>query len=164
MNTCWSFHGISVAVGTWRCLKLLPGRGPTSGVSTTPSRPLPEASTTALPSASSNRYDTTGDGNAGPPGDVMSDWICPWLSATLNTWKSSTEPSSSGSPNCERPIQLLVVFPRLLGPSVRLGLVATGTPLTHSVPVVPDFVTATCVHVLSGSGPEPLICCSAPPQ
>jgi hypothetical protein len=57
----------------------------------------------------------------------------------------------------------LVVFPRLLGLSVTLVLVPTGTPLTHSVPVVPDLVTATCVHVLTDNGPGPLICCSPPP-
>ncbi len=43
------------------------------------------------------------------------------------------------------------------------GLVATAVPLTYSVPVVPDSVTARCVHVFTGSWPVVLICCSAPP-
>ena len=45
--------------------------------------------------------------------------------------------------NCERPIQLLVVLPRLDGLTVTFGLVATATPSTQRVPVVPDLVTAT---------------------
>src|SRR5678816_372997 len=159
MNTCWSFHGIRLLVATWRCLKLFPGRSPTSGVSTVASRPLPDESSTVLPPSSSKRYDST----LPPPGDVMSDWIRSWGRATSKMLKSSTRPSSSGSPYCERPSQLLFVFPMLLGLSVMLVLVATGTPLTHSVPVVPDLVTATWLHVLTGSGPGPLICCSPPP-
>src|SRR5258708_8365770 len=78
--------------------------------------------------------------------------------------KSSTVACRLGSPNCDLPIQLLVVLPRLDGVSVMLALVATGLPLTYSVPVVPDRVTARCVQVFSGSWPAgAVICCSAPP-
>src|SRR5438046_2423878 len=45
-----------------------------------------------------------------------------------------------------------------------LVFVATGEPLTYSVPVVPFSVTATCDQVLSGSRWfVQVICCSAPP-
>src|SRR5690242_18220493 len=45
------------------------------------------------------------------------------------------------------------------------GLVATGTPLSHIVPVVPDSVIATCCQPVGSCGPEPLagiICDPAP--
>src|SRR5258706_14400538 len=77
-------------------------------------------------------------------------------------WKSSTVAARNGSAYCERPIQLLVVAPRLDGLSVMLALVATATPLTYSVPVVPDSVTATCDQVFSGSAEVALRRCSPP--
>ena len=48
---------------------------------------------------------------------------------------------------------------------VMLGLVATATPLSHIVPVVPDSVIATCCQPVGSCGPEPLagiICAPAP--
>src|ERR671914_2505168 len=79
-------------------------------------------------------------------------------------WKSSTVARRNGSANCERPIQFCVVLPRFDGRSVTLGLVPTGVPLTYSVAVLPDSVTATCDQVFSGNCPPVLLtCCSAPP-
>ena len=43
------------------------------------------------------------------------------------------------------------------------GLVATAVPLTYSVAVLPDRVTARCDQVFSGSCVVLLSCCSAPP-
>ena len=78
-------------------------------------------------------------------------------------WKSSISPSRYGSAGYwERPIQSWVVSPSAAGFSVMLVLVPTAVPLTYSVPVLPDSVTATCDQVLSGSSPVPLICCSPP--
>src|SRR5919108_3275219 len=78
--------------------------------------------------------------------------------------KSSICPSKNGSDEyCERPIQFWVVFPRLDGLSDMLLFWPTCTPLTYSVPVLPDLVTATCVHVPVVSAAVPLICISLPP-
>src|SRR5919198_806793 len=44
-----------------------------------------------------------------------------------------------------------------------LEFVPTGVPLTYSVPVLPDSVTATCDQVFNGSVPGASIRCSAPP-
>ena len=78
-----------------------------------------------------------------PPGAVISAWISACDSARSWIWKSSTSACRSGSPYCERPIQLLVVLPMLDGLSVTLALVATWLPSTHTVTVVPERVTAT---------------------
>src|ERR671931_1274632 len=77
-------------------------------------------------------------------------------------WKSSTVADRYGSEYCERPIQFWLVFPRAAGCSVILVLAATGAPLTYSVPVVPDSVTATCDQVFSGRVLGAVICCSCP--
>src|SRR5215471_13397767 len=67
-------------------------------------------------------------------------------------WKSSTVALRNGSAlYSERPIQFWVVLPKLDGCSVIAVLVATAVPLTYSVPVLPDTVTATCDHVPRGS-------------
>src|SRR6185503_20896592 len=77
--------------------------------------------------------------------------------------KSSTCPSRNGSAlYCERPIQLLVVLPRLEGLRVIAVFWPTCAPLTYSVPVLPDLVTATCVHAPVGSADVPLMRCSPP--
>src|SRR5512138_346311 len=77
--------------------------------------------------------------------------------------KSSTCPSRYASDEyCDRPIQLLVVFPRLEGRSVMAVFCPTCAPFTYSVPVLPDSVTATCCHEPVGSAAVPLIRCSAP--
>src|SRR5918999_1639613 len=79
-------------------------------------------------------------------------------------WKSSTVAFRYGSAYCDRPIQFWLVLPRLAGRSVTFGLVPTAVPLTYSVAVFPDSVTATRDHVFSGSCPAVLLtCCSAPP-
>src|SRR3954452_702397 len=44
-----------------------------------------------------------------------------------------------------------------------LEFVPTGVPLTYSVPVLPDSVTATCDQLPNGSVPVSSIRCSAPP-
>src|SRR6266487_4675891 len=77
--------------------------------------------------------------------------------------KSSTVAFRFGSPYCDLPIQFWLVVPRLDGCRVMLGLVATAVPLTYNVPVLPDSVTARCVHWPTGSWVLVLICCSAPP-
>src|SRR5262245_44776061 len=77
-------------------------------------------------------------------------------------WKSSTVALRNGSAYCDRPIQLLAVLPRLDGCSVMAVLVATAVPLTYSVPVLPDRVTARCDHVFSGSAEVALSRCSPP--
>src|SRR5262245_14104923 len=77
-------------------------------------------------------------------------------------WKSSTVALRNGSAYCDRPIQLLVVLPRLDGCKVMPVLVATAVPLTYNVPVVPDNVTARCDHVFSGSAEVALSRCSPP--
>ena len=41
-------------------------------------------------------------------------------------------------------------------------LVATAAPFTYKVPVLPDNVTARCVHWFSGSGPGASSRCSLP--
>src|SRR5918999_7041 len=79
-------------------------------------------------------------------------------------WRSSTVAFRNGSAYCDRPIQFWSVLPRLDGRSVTFGLVPTAVPLTYSVAVFPDSVTATCDQVFSGSCPAVLLtCCSAPP-
>src|SRR4051794_1035891 len=81
-------------------------------------------------------------------------------------WKSSTPASRYGSAlNWDLPIQFWLVAPRSDGWRVMLGLVATGTPLSHMVPVVPDSVIATCCQPVGSCGPDPLagiICDPAP--
>ena len=41
-------------------------------------------------------------------------------------------------------------------------LVSTAAPFTYRVPVLPDSVTARCVHPFSGSGPGASSRCSLP--
>ena len=60
-------------------------------------------------------------------------------------------PLRFGSPYCDRPIQFWVVLPRLDGRSVMVAFVPTGVPLTYSVPVLPDSVTARWIHWFAGS-------------
>src|SRR5512143_1385417 len=77
--------------------------------------------------------------------------------------KSSSRPLRKGSAEYwERPSQFWLVLPRLEGLWVMLLFVPTTEPFTYSVPVLPLFVTATCVHTPVGSADEPVICCSAP--
>src|SRR6266508_328535 len=76
---------------------------------------------------------------------------------------SSICPSRNGSAlYCDRPIQLFVVLPRLEGLRVILVFWPTCAPFTYSVPTLPDFVTATCVHAPVGNADVPLMRCSAP--
>jgi hypothetical protein len=64
--------------------------------------------------------------------------------------------------NWERPIQSWLVLPSWDGVMVMAVLVATGWPLTYSVPVLPDSVTATCDQVLTGRLPGALITLPSP--
>src|SRR4051812_47805910 len=77
--------------------------------------------------------------------------------------KSSTLASSGGSLYCDLPIQLFVPSPNVDGCSVMLVLVPTTWPLTYIVPVVPDSVTVTSDHWLTGSSDVASIRCSPPP-
>ena len=53
-------------------------------------------------------------------------------------------------------------MPRLDGFSVIAVFVATAVPFTYRVPVVPDSVTARCVHSFSGSAAGASSRCSLP--
>src|SRR3954447_12373749 len=77
--------------------------------------------------------------------------------------KSSTLASSAGSAYCDLPIQLFAPVPNCDGCSVMLPLVPTTWPLTYIVPVVPETVTVTSDHWLSGSSALASIRCSPPP-
>ena len=120
---CWSFHSTRSPFETSWCLNTLPGQSPTnsSAVSTVALRPAGDESSTVEPSASLNWYEAT----LPPPGAVISAWSSACDSARSWIWKSSTSACRSGSPYCERPIQLLVVLPMLDGLRVTLALVAT---------------------------------------
>src|SRR3954451_20712725 len=78
-------------------------------------------------------------------------------------WKSSTVAFRYGSSNWDRPIQFWLVAPRLDGCSVMAVFVATATPLTYSVPVVPDNVTARWDQAPTGNWVLALSCCSPLP-
>src|SRR5688572_16498276 len=70
--------------------------------------------------------------------------------------------SRNGSPYWERPIHRFPGLPRFDGLRVMFVFVPTGSPLTYSVPVFCDRVTARCAHWLVGSAAVPLIRCSWP--
>ena len=160
---CWSFQQTEAARVRSRCRNTLPGQefGP-------PSRPGVDGRGAAVAGR-------VGRGGAAglvepvgrrrcrrPAGRRPAPAPRPRSARGCRCWKSSTVALRNGSAYCERPIQFWVVLPRLDGCRVMAVLVATAVPLTYSVPVLPDSVTARCDHVFSGSCAVPLSRCSPP--